>query len=128
LDRVLDFNLSPAGIALERVPRVKLGSRRDGADGVVDTLFDLLHPDDFRIPGSISHRMASLVPVVSHLRISLMGLAPFADAWKISTFAHSRCRQNPFLCPADNSDLVFVKWCVFDYAFFIQWSIGFLKK
>jgi hypothetical protein len=68
----------------------------------------------------------SLVPVVSHLRSSLMGLAPSADDWKISTFARSRCRQNPFLCPADNSDLVFFKWCVFDYAFFIQWSIGFL--
>jgi hypothetical protein len=36
LDRVLDFNLSPAGIALDRVPRVKLGGRHDGADGVVD--------------------------------------------------------------------------------------------
>jgi hypothetical protein len=36
LDRVLDFNLSPAGIVLDRVPRVKLGHRRDGADGVVD--------------------------------------------------------------------------------------------
>jgi hypothetical protein len=30
LDRVLDFNLSPAGIALDRVPRVELGGRRDG--------------------------------------------------------------------------------------------------
>jgi hypothetical protein len=62
LDRVLDFSLSPAGIALDRVPRVKLGGRRDGADGVVDTLFDLLHRDDFRIPGSVSHRMVCRMP------------------------------------------------------------------
>jgi hypothetical protein len=57
-------------------------------------------------PGTLSG--PSLVPVVSHLRISLMGLAPSADAWKISTFAHNLCRQNPFLCPADNSDLLVV--------------------
>jgi hypothetical protein len=51
-----------AGIALDRVPRVKLGGRRDGAGGVVDSLFDLLHRDDFRIPGSVSHCMACLMP------------------------------------------------------------------
>jgi hypothetical protein len=41
--------------------KVKLGGRCDGADCVVDTLFDLLHRNDFRIPGSVSHRMACLM-------------------------------------------------------------------
>jgi hypothetical protein len=60
-------------------------------------------------------------------RTSLHGISS-TDAWKISTFVHSRCWQNSFLCPADNSDLIFFKWCMFDYAFFIPSSIGFLKK
>jgi hypothetical protein len=45
LDRVLTCGLSPVGVVLGERKRVKLGGRTDGADGVVDTLPDLLHRD-----------------------------------------------------------------------------------
>ena len=44
-----------SGLAFGGVPVMKLGGWRDGVDGVADTLFNLLHRDDYHIPGSNSH-------------------------------------------------------------------------
>ena len=58
LDGIRSYGLSAAGIALRGAPRVTLGGRRAGVDGVEDSLADLLQRDDYCVPGSESHRMA----------------------------------------------------------------------